>query len=376
MALHQRSGLGEWPLSKISKPKETLPNLLMIEQDARGDPVSFRNSCFFAKCWFLSSFLCPKLDVGKVLIGQNACFCQWGPCQHRPHLLMLENSSREDVQLSAPTAWPKKLHNVLFWLSGGRTELHILSLEEFFKTFISEQPSTSQFTFSSREKNGHSCKFLTSSASFSHPSGTGTNLCLSTTACFWDQIVHILCVVPAHASPAINIHGFGHGCWLQGSHATCILHYESHHQHGEHRSRREHCQTFSNSPTMAMFRMVAIFSVWLQTTHLSYSFIIGCSQGEGNHNSMPQIMSNQDNKITEARNIQKQGMQHATSFIPHICRFNLGNTKLGAPTQRTSSASCRRFFTCHFCSMSLYGKMQCKKDITKQIYKRSRNNMR
>lgn len=46
-------------------------------------------------------------------------------------------------------------------------------------------------------------------------------------------------------------------------------------------------------------------------------------------------------KLWRQKTSDKPAVQH--HYIRHICRFNLGNAKLGAPTGRTSSASCRRF---------------------------------
>ena len=81
----------------------------------------------------------------------------------------------------------------------------------------------------------------------------------------------------------------------------------------------------------------------LQRIHLS-SFDCS-SQGEGDHNSNSanhvelRVQNYGDKKLPTKKPCNT--LQHR--YIRHICRFNLGNTKLGAPTERTLSASCRRF---------------------------------
>ena len=87
--------------------------------------------------------------------------------------------------------------------------------------------------------------------------------------------------------------------------------------------------------------------------------------------AIPQTMSSQDNKIMETKNFQeKNAMQHiATPVHPSHLSIQLGkhgNTTLGAPTRRTSCASCRRFSS----PVSFVQRRKCNaKKMTKQLEK-------
>ena len=151
-------------------------------------------------------------------------------------------------------------------------------------------------------------------------------------------------------------HGF---CFWGASHACNMVHQGQQHQNEEHCHSRTQIEE-SLAQTSEEFEIAFAWSGCKKKHTLSSLDCSSQSDCDHTSNSANRVLSRQQNHGDKKLPTKK----HATPCIGDICRFNLGNTKLGAPTGRTSSASCCRFSS----PVSFVQRRKCNaKKMTKQI---------